>query len=258
MRMFLGGRRSKHAAVDKVASESMDALPPPTVATPAAAGATVPAQGPSFNVHTMVSQDSPNQKPRAPMRALSSASKLWASLQLQADLPHSTRDSQSLPEALRPISTRQQLAEARPHQSQARSYYTTAVADVIDERVVIAMVGLPARGKSYISKAIVRYLQFLGVSCKLFNAGNKRRDQGGAGAGASFFDPSNKSGQALKEQMAMETLEDLFAWFDEPRAPRTGGGSSKGGGGMKCGIFDATNTTRSRRRAVLERCVYRK
>ena len=142
------------------------------------------------------------------MRALSSASKLWASLQLQADLPHSTRDSQSLPEALRPISTRQQLAEARPHQSQARSYYTTAVADVIDERVVIAMVGLPARGKSYISKAIVRYLQFLGVSCKLFNAGNKRRDQGGAGAGASRRvkvwggvkeGPSEKVGSAAAE-----------------------------------------------------------
>ena len=47
---------------------------------------------------------------------------------------------------------------------------------VIDDRIVIAMVGLPARGKSYISKAIVRYLTFLGCPVKLFNAGNKRRD----------------------------------------------------------------------------------
>ena len=39
---------------------------------------------------------------------------------------------------------------------------------VFQERVVIAMVGLPARGKSYISKAIVRYLNFLGCPSRLF------------------------------------------------------------------------------------------
>ena len=62
---------------------------------------------------------------------------------------------------------------------------------VIDDRIVIAMVGLPARGKSYISKAIVRYLTFFGCPIQLFNAGNKRRLDGHAGADASFFDPAN-------------------------------------------------------------------
>ena len=110
---------------------------------------------------------------------------------------------------------------------------------VIDDRIVIAMVGLPARGKSYISKAIVRYLTFLGCPVKLFNAGNKRRDQGHAGADASFFDPNNAQAKEQKELMAMETLDELLAWLQTVH-----GGL---GGGCACGIFDATNTTRERR-----------
>ena len=58
-------------------------------------------------------------------------------------------------------------------------------------KLILVMVGLPARGKSYISKAIVRYLTFFGCPIQLFNAGNKRRLDGHAGADASFFDPAN-------------------------------------------------------------------
>ena len=47
------------------------------------------------------------------------------------------------------------------------NFYSKNFADVVRERVVIAMVGLPARGKSYMSKAIIRYFNFLGVSCKV-------------------------------------------------------------------------------------------
>jgi len=113
---------------------------------------------------------------------------------------------------------------------------------VIGERVVIAMVGLPARGKSYTSRAIVHFFTFLGCPVRLFNAGNKRRTLGLAGAAASFFDPSNKDATQQREQMAMETLDDLLAWLES--APH----------GCACGIFDATNTTVARRRAVIERC----
>ena len=104
------------------------------------------------------------------------------------------------------------------------------------------MVGLPARGKSYISKAIIRYLNFIGCPAKLFNAGNKRRTEGLAGTDASFFDASNASAKEKREEMAMETLDELLAWLH---------GATTGCG---CGIFDATNTTAERRRAVAERC----
>ena len=114
--------------------------------------------------------------------------------------------------------------------------------DSIQDRVCLAMVGLPARGKSYISKAIIRYLNFIGCPAKLFNAGNKRRAEGLAGTDASFFDASNASAKAQREEMAMETLDELLAWLH---------GATTGCG---CGIFDATNTTAERRRAVAERC----
>lgn len=78
---------------------------------------------------------------------------------------------------------------------------------------------------------------------RLFNAGNKRRTLGFAGADASFFDASNADAKLQREQMAMATLDDLLTWLETHASP-----------GCACGIFDATNTTAARRRAVIERC----
>ena len=40
-------------------------------------------------------------------------------------------------------------------------------ASAISTRHVIAMVGLPARGKTYISKKLSRYLNWIGVNTKV-------------------------------------------------------------------------------------------
>lgn len=53
--------------------------------------------------------------------------------------------------------------------------------DVLDQknelgpRLVIFMVGLPARGKSYICKKLSRYLVWCGFNTRIFNVGNRRR-----------------------------------------------------------------------------------
>ena len=101
---------------------------------------------------------------------------------------------------------------------------------------------LPARGKSYIGKAIIRYLNFIGCPAKLFNAGNKRRTEGLAGTDASSSTLLTRRRRRREREMAMETLDELLAWLH---------GATTGCG---CGIFDATNTTAERRRAVAERC----
>lgn len=205
----------------------------------------------------------------------------------------------------------------------------------VGSKLVIVMVGLPARGKSYITKKMTRYLNWLQHDTKIFNVGERRRvaasghgfrlssnalervpsgltevmERGdtlpqiaakilisgespadaysplklpspagelddrddtavieydapprvevispgpepptpapednsdeGMDQSASFFDPSNKRAAQLREQCAMETLDELLDWV------------VKGNGSV--GIFDATNSTLARRKQIMER-----
>ncbi len=50
----------------------------------------------------------------------------------------------------------------------------------VGSKLVIVMVGLPARGKSYITKKIARYLNWLQHDTRIFNVGERRREAAGA------------------------------------------------------------------------------
>jgi 6-phosphofructo-2-kinase len=111
-------------------------------------------------------------------------------------------------------------------------------------KLVIVLVGLPARGKSYIARKLCRYLNWLQYRTKIFNVGNKRRALNNLFAGhndhsASFFDPSDPKASKIREVAAMGTLEELLDFL------LLEGGS--------VALFDATNTTLPRRRTVVER-----
>jgi len=162
-------------------------------------------------------------------------------------------------------------------------------------KLVIIMVGLPARGKSYITKKIQRYLNWQQHNTKIFNVGNRRRVVAGitpAGQcsgktatkddvstqvatilsggqnhpdivieepskldldnsgkppvppeamdqSAKFFDPKNEAASKLREQMALDTLDELLDYL------------LKQGGAV--GILDATNSTVHRRKLLVER-----
>jgi 6-phosphofructo-2-kinase len=210
----------------------------------------------------------------------------------------------------------------------------------VGSKLVIIMVGLPARGKSYITKKLARYLNWLQHDTHIFNVGERRRvaatghgyrlssssqqrrpssvaralndhehkehelphqlssqlqeyadaaqsnsleplnlppaaqngnsesavedsaslpsvrvispgpDPSNPGIGepdengdidqsASFFDPTNKKAAQIREQCAMETLDELLDYI------LNGSGS--------VGIFDATNSTLARRKQIMER-----
>ncbi|KAG0056415.1 hypothetical protein BGZ83_005130 [Gryganskiella cystojenkinii] len=111
-------------------------------------------------------------------------------------------------------------------------------------KLVVIMVGLPARGKSYIVKKLQRYLTWLQYDTKVFNVGNRRRtaskgdNNNGANHSHAFFDPKNDTAKALRDSLALESLEELIAWLKR---------------GGRVGIHDATNSTRERRKLLLNR-----
>lgn len=67
----------------------------------------------------------------------------------------------------------------------------------------------------------------------------KQEDEEGIDQSASFFDPQNKQAAQLREQCAMDTLDDLLDYI------LNGNGS--------VGIFDATNSTLARRRQIMKK-----
>lgn len=167
-------------------------------------------------------------------------------------------------------------------------------------KLVIVMVGLPARGKSYITKKLQRYLSWQQHESRIFNVGNRRRIATGKRASvhpklapeparldppveaatillnglpapngnmrasylepptldlnaerrestseetendqsANFFDPHNQKAAAMREQVAMETLDELLDYLLD--------------GGGAVGILDATNSTIKRRQHVID------
>ncbi|KAI5862326.1 bifunctional 6-phosphofructo-2-kinase/fructose-2,6-bisphosphate 2-phosphatase [Durotheca rogersii] len=152
-------------------------------------------------------------------------------------------------------------------------------------KLVILMVGLPARGKSYITKKLRRYLAWQQHNTRIFNVGNRRRvavvnppkhersqssvDVPVPGAtilvngaqipdspcqksppdqpdstpipmdqSAKFFDPNNEQAAKLRDEIAIDTLNELLDYLI------SGGGS--------VGILDATNSTIQRRQKLFD------
>ncbi len=118
-----------------------------------------------------------------------------------------------------------------------------AGATILDDRLAIVMVGLPARGKSYTARRIERYLSWLGYRTGVFNVGEYRRARVGAQMPHSFFDPDNAQGEEARRAAAMAALDDMDAWL-----------AAEG----EVAIYDATNTTRARRAMVRARCEQRR
>ncbi|GAB6028097.1 6-phosphofructo-2-kinase/fructose-2, 6-bisphosphatase 1 [Chamberlinius hualienensis] len=102
---------------------------------------------------------------------------------------------------------------------------------------VIVTVGLPARGKTYIAKKLARYLNWIGIKTLVFNVGEYRRLATEAYKNHDFFRPDNSEAMAIRSKCALDALEDMCKWLQN---------------GGEVAVFDATNTTRERRRMIVD------
>lgn len=69
----------------------------------------------------------------------------------------------------------------------------------VGAKLVIVMVGLPARGKSYITKKLARYLNWLQHDCRIFNVGERRR----VVAGGPYSALEKTKSQQAREQRGL-------------------------------------------------------
>ncbi|ESO05219.1 hypothetical protein HELRODRAFT_185506 [Helobdella robusta] len=106
-------------------------------------------------------------------------------------------------------------------------------------RCAIIMVGLPARGKTYMSKKLARYLNWIGYRAKVFNVGEARRQEIPTSINnADFFRADNSDAIEMRNKCAMSVLQQMLQWMKDS--------------GPSIGIYDATNSTKARRRLILE------
>lgn len=153
------------------------------------------------------------------------------------------------------------------------------------KRLVIALVGLPGRGKSFVARKLQAFLTWIGVDCKIFNVGKYRREaaaqltfeQAKSGTdrntssarelsgscSAEFFDPNNTQAAELRERVADVALREMLHWLDGEDDDhgirrRVSGVSTVDAEGRvkqeRIAIFDATNSTVKRRQWILEEC----
>ncbi|XP_067580003.1 6-phosphofructo-2-kinase/fructose-2,6-bisphosphatase 1 isoform X7 [Pseudorca crassidens] len=126
---------------------------------------------------------------------------------------------------------------------------------------MVIMVGLPARGKTYISTKLTRYLNWIGTPTKatskkghyfatgifptsspglllsVFNLGQYRREAVSY-KNYEFFLPDNMEALLIRKQCAIAALKDVHNYL-----------SCEEG---HVAVFDATNTTRERRSLILQ------
>jgi signal recognition particle GTPase len=72
---------------------------------------------------------------------------------------------------------------------------------------VICMVGLPARGKTYISRKLTRYLNWIGINTRVFNVGEYRRETFKQYASKDFFDPDNEEAVRIRKYFLFSSFK---------------------------------------------------
>ena len=167
-----------------------------------------------------------------------------------------------------------QRLETRRNMTTGHSTTRHSNADDAAERLLIVLVGLPARGKSFIARKLWNYLVWRSNQCRIFNVGKYRRQLATTDSEepnvqkADFFDDNNKTAAKLRQEAARLALKATLEWLNESSIENNNGDDDDNESGDKqiplsysarrvyhrVAIFDATNSSRARREWILQEC----
>nr|XP_060619282.1 6-phosphofructo-2-kinase/fructose-2,6-bisphosphatase 1 isoform X2 [Anolis sagrei ordinatus] len=128
--------------------------------------------------------------------------------------------------------------EGRAAMEEKTAKIPASVPQFTNSPTMVIMVGLPARGKTYISKKLTRYLNWIGTPTKVFNVGQYRREAVQSYKNYEFFSPDNEEAMQIRRQCALSALRDVKTYLSLEEG--------------QVAVFDATNTTRERRALILQ------
>eukprot|EP00298_Acanthocystis_sp_HF-20_P016294 c21445_g1_i2.p1 GENE.c21445_g1_i2~~c21445_g1_i2.p1 ORF type:complete len:470 (+),score=103.24 c21445_g1_i2:40-1449(+) len=109
------------------------------------------------------------------------------------------------------------------------------------DRLILVMVGLPARGKTYVAKRVERYLTFFhGCPTKIFHFSDYKKEVLGAENDISSYDPNAIETPEKRKQIAEIALQDLVDFLSmEVISGRVA-------------IYDAANVERETRKWIFQ------
>ncbi|XP_030750065.1 6-phosphofructo-2-kinase/fructose-2,6-bisphosphatase-like [Sitophilus oryzae] len=104
--------------------------------------------------------------------------------------------------------------------------------------LLVAMVGLPGRGKSLLAKRLTRYLNYTGDTCAVYDISEYRRKHMKKYASHEMFRADNLPAWRIRQQSFREALEEACDWLDES--------------GHHVAILDGPNVSRSQRQEIYD------
>ncbi|KAE9968893.1 hypothetical protein BLS_005627 [Venturia inaequalis] len=127
-----------------------------------------------------------------------------------ANSPRYRRRSSTYIDAIHDMPTTEELAPAQLYSTESGRLFHSG-------RIVIATVGLPARGKTHISVAVARYLRWLGVKTHVFHLGDYRRatlPEGKDVPDDYFHVNASPSAVLLRNKILKRCREDIYNFLD--------------------------------------------
>ncbi|CAM9424380.1 unnamed protein product [Pylaiella littoralis] len=105
-------------------------------------------------------------------------------------------------------------------------------------KLLVVMVGLPATGKTFISRKVARYLRWINYRTRAFSLARYRNARCGAGLKAEFYNTEDDEHVAARLEILSAAVEDMIAYL-----LRAG----------EVAILDGTNFTKRRRQLIRDR-----